>query len=594
MQFQEFSQLLSELEGMTGRNQMGSTLAEFLPKLEKSEIKQALYLMQGRLVPQYIDLEFNLSRKLALKAISELSDVDTVDKLFASLGDEGLVAEEVLATKIQNSKFKIQSIEEVYSALEVIAKASGAGSQESKVSGLKNLLANLDPVSARYVVRVVIGNLRLGLSEKTILEALSLAKVGSKQLKDELERAFGSRADLGELALLVLPAKSEDVEKLLAEIKLKPGVPVASKLVEREKDVDAIFKRMGASLVQPKLDGLRAQIHIFDGEVQIFSRNMESLTAMFPDLIAAALQLPLKSAIIDSEAIGYDADDGSYLPFQDTIQRRRKHDVESAATNIPVKAMAFDLLYLDGEDLSRQPVEMRTQILREILQKAGSEQITLLETVQVETAEELDAYFTKQIAGGLEGVIVKKLGTPYEPGTRNFDWIKFKASARADFVDTVDVVVIGYFRGQGARAKFGIGALLVAVYDPEAEIYYSIAKVGTGMSDANWTQIKSDLVPLEVAGMPAGVQVAKVLYPDVWVRPEIVMEVEADQITRSTNHVAARGVLANFEPETEERGLSLRFPRMKVWKRDKRADQATTVKELVRMYELRTGQAKAS
>ncbi len=213
--------------------------------------------------------------------------------------------------------------------------------------------------------------------------------------------------------------------------------------------------------------------------------------------------------------------------------------------------------------------------------------ITLLETVNVTTAKDLEDYFQEQIGKGLEGIIAKKLGTAYEPGTRNYDWIKLKANTQARMVDTVDAVVLGYYNGRGVRAKFGVGALLVGVYNQDDGKFYSIAKVGTGMTDAEWETIKRDLTPLELPGQPAESVVEKMLHPDVWVEPKIVMEIDADQITRSPSHTAAWDKPASFETDTKGKGLSLRFPRMKVWNRDKDADQATSVQELLRMFELR-------
>lgn len=598
MQFAEFATTLQKLESTAARNQLTEMLAEFLPSLSASEIKPAMYLLQGRLVPSFVDLEFNLSQKLALRTLAVyLASADEVmksadneakvQKLFGELGDVGLVAEKLLS-ELPGAKEKPE-INSVYSTLREIALLEGKGSQEGKMAKLGSLLLSLDPLSSRYVCRVVIGNLRLGLSDKTVLDALSWAKVGDKSLRKIIERAYGARADIGELAEIVLQTETANLENVLAEIRLKPGVPVAAKLVERERDAESIALRMPDFLVQPKLDGMRAQIHLDElGQVSIFSRNMESLTAMFPDIAAAARKLGVKSLIIDSEAIGYDFENDAYLPFQETMQRRRKYDVGEMADSIPVKAMAFDLLFIDGEDISQEPVELRVQKLRDILAGDTQKTIELLETVEMHDAENLDKYFREKIGAGLEGVIVKKLGTTYDPGTRNFDWIKFKANSQAEMVDTVDTVVLGYFRGRGVRAKFGIGALLVGVYNDADGKFYTTAKIGTGMKDEDLQRIKQELASLELDKQPENVVVNKILEPDVWVRPEIVAVIDADEITRSPGHTVAIDLLANFETDTHGRGLSLRFPRLKIWNRpDKSAPTTTSPAELVHMFELR-------
>lgn len=600
MQFQKFAEFLSKIEQTSGRNEMMESLAQFLVELSAEEIAPVMYLMQGRLLPNYVGLEFNFSQKLGQRAIVDagIGSETEVNKAFADAGDLGDAVNK-LKTKDQKTSIDITT---VYDELMDLAKLEGKGSQEAKIKKFGELMLELDPLSAKYVARVITGSLRLGLSDKTVLDALSWAKAGDKSLRTDLDKAYGAKADIGELAKLVLKSDLSSLPQLLRNIKLEPGTPVASKLVERESSAEATFERMGTCLVQPKLDGLRCQIHLLPKEnvlghrVEIFSRNMESLTEMFPDIVEAAQKLPAKSAIIDSEAIGYDFENDAYLPFQQTIQRKRKYDVSEAAESIPVRSMAFDLLYIDGEDISQEKLEVRMQKLELLLENKAQNIIVPLETIQLDSADKLDAYFQEKIGAGLEGVIVKKLGTTYDPGTRNFDWIKLKANTQAEMVDTIDAVVIGYFRGQGARAKFGIGALLVALYSDDDDKFYSVAKVGTGMSDEQWKTIKSDLQPLEVSSQPESVVVDKILHPDVWVKPEIVMEIDADQITRSPGHTAARGVPAKFEEAAnvgiENRGLSLRFPRMKVWKRDKKATQATSVTELLRMYDLRNSKMK--
>ncbi|MCA9379432.1 DNA ligase, partial [Candidatus Dojkabacteria bacterium] len=236
----------------------------------------------------------------------------------------------------------------------------------------------------------------------------------------------------------------------------------------------------------------------------------------------------------------------------------------------------------------QEPVELRVQKLRDILAGDTQKTIELLETVEMHDAENLDKYFREKIGAGLEGVIVKKLGTTYDPGTRNFDWIKFKANSQAEMVDTVDTVVLGYFRGRGVRAKFGIGALLVGVYNDADGKFYTTAKIGTGMKDEDLQRIKQELASLELDKQPENVVVNKILEPDVWVRPEIVAVIDADEITRSPGHTVAIDLLANFETDTHGRGLSLRFPRLKIWNRpDKSAPTTTSPAELVHMFELR-------
>ncbi len=603
MKFKQFAELLDKLENTAGRNEMTEILAEFLPKLSEEEIKPTMYLMQGRLVPTYIDIEFNISRKLAMKAlasyvhpasqeimkVSEADPLSEIESLFSELGDVGLVAEQILGSVSRHEEAGL-SIMEVYSSLKDIADFSGTGSQEQKMRGVGSLVNKLDPISARYVVRMVIGNLRLGLSAKTVLDTLSWVKAGDKSLRAEIERAYGARGDIGMIAEIVLATQDDDLLKELKEIKVEAGIPVAAKLVEREKTSETVFERLGECVIQPKLDGLRAQLHMTDkGEVQIFSRNMENLTNSFPDLVSSLKKLKVKSIVLDSEAVGFDFENDTFLPFQETMQRRRKHNTEETALEIPVKAMVFDILFLDGKDLTQDPLQDRLKLLEKITKDSKVTKIEMLESPVVKSQDELEEIFREYIGEGLEGLIAKKLDTPYEPGTRNYDWIKLKANSRSDMVDTVDVVVLGYYSGRGVRAKFGMGALLVGLPDTRDGKYYSVAKVGTGMKDDDWLKIKSDLSEYEMKNEPENVVVNTSLKPNTWVKPEIVMEIDADEITRSPSHTTAQDLKANFELDTKGKGLSLRFPRMKVWNRDKKAEQATSVQELIKMYELRKG-----
>jgi DNA ligase 1 len=609
---------ISELEGTSSRTALMTQLAEIFKQLETPEIAPLLYMLMGRIAPVYEALEFNFSTKMIQRTLQQiLGEEAVVATLMGELGDEGLVAEAVLNKKKQDGNGSI-GIVEVFESLKEIAVAQGTGSQEKKSNLFAELLSKLDPLGARYIARIVMGNLRLGLSDKTILDALSFTVAGDKSWRERIERAYGARADLGYIAQLVLGTDVGKLEHALAEIKVAVGTPVASKLVEREASAATTWARMGEiegetygqTVVQPKLDGMRAQIHYLSspsdvgskplavqtdvpvntGVAEVFSRNMESLTTQFPDLLSAVAQLGVQSIILDSEVVGLDLENETYLPFQDTVQRRRKTGIDEAMANIPVKAMTFDILFLNGEDLTRKPLSERIEILRKIIEAQkdrAASAIDMLETKIVKSEQELTDYFFTQVTSGLEGIIVKKLDSTYDPGTRNFDWIKLKANTQSDLVDTVDVVVLGYFYGQGARASYGFGSLLTGVYDPATDTYKSVAKVGSGFTDAQAPQMRADLEALKIDEKPANVEVEKILNPDVWVRPEIVMEVTADEITRSPSHVAAREHAASFESDTKGRGLSLRFPRLKHWNRDKQPTQTTTPQELVRLFEIR-------
>lgn len=599
MNFKTFAQFLSELENISSRTQMTITTADFIKQLDLTSVKPAMYLLQGRLAPKYIPLEFNFSLKLIIKSLSQAIAEETITDLYKIKGDVGLMVEELLSNwekytnhsnklDINNYEYKPKekNISTVFEELNTIATASGAGSQEKKMSAYLSLVLSVDPLSAKYISRIIVGALRIGMSEKTLLDAMSWAITGDKSLRKDLDLAFGYRADIGELAKILVDNKFNDLEDKLEHIKLNPGTPVASKLVERESSPEAVWARMPECFVQPKLDGLRGQIHFDRAKniVEIYSRNMENMTAQYPEIVHSVKELDVDSIILDSEIIGFNEETMAYSRFQDTMKRKRKFDIEEFSQSIPVKAMCFDCLYLNGQDLTSMTLEERIQNLKNALAKP-TKGLAILETTQMHSEEELAEYFREKVEAGLEGIITKQLGTNYEPGTRNFKWIKLKANTRSDLVDTIDVAIIGYYIGRGDRSRFGFGALLAAAYNPKDDKYYSLGKVGSGFTEEQMGQMFKDMSEIKLKEMPDNFVVNSTLYPDVWIEPKIVAEIVADEITRSPNHTAAINLEANVPGDDSTKGLSIRFPRMKKWKRDK--DYPNTVEEIVRMYELR-------
>lgn len=578
MKFLEFCKALDSLEKTSARNEMISSLADFLRLLSPNEIANTIYLMQGRVAPLFSTSEFQLSVKSVLKVMVSVNS--NAEDYYKQMGDLGMVAALVCA----DNKPANLTINQVFEYLFNLTEISGNRSQEKKRNLLLDLFAKLGSLEAKYVARIIIGKMRLGLSDKSILDSFSVAINQDKSLRPILERAFGVVADLGYVGE-VLFAKGITS---LQELKPVAGIPVAVKLVEREKGTAEIFARLGPHIIQPKFDGLRAQLHfsrnasnkskpeqetLFEDKTQsqtwIFSRKLESLTDMFPDISAALNALNVESIIIDSEAIAYDPASGEMLPFQETMRRKRKHDVSKIASEIPVRAHCFDILMLNGESKLDTPLTERLSLLEKILQSSAQEVLVMAESNSVESANQAEEIYSKYVEQKLEGVICKNKDSLYDPGTRNFDWIKLKASASAGISDTIDTVVLGYYFGKGSRAKFGIGALLIGVYDPDADKFVSVSKLGTGFTDADFLAIKKRLDQIVVQTIPVNVAIDKNLMPDVLVSPEVITVVEADSVSKSKLHGGESG------------GYSLRFPRLKVFDRkDKSSKEVTTTLEL--------------
>ncbi len=602
MLFSEFAKLLQKLENTPSRNEMVKLMADFLKLLKPEEVAPAMYMLKGRVSPGFVPLEFNFSTNLLIKAISEgfKRDLSEIKMQNANLGDIGLVLE----TIVDKSSSDV-SLLSVYEHLVAIAQVEGKGAQKIKSKMFVEIVKNLDKVSSKFVCRIVVGGLRIGMSDKTILEALSWVSSGDKSLKKEIEKAFGLRSDLGEIAKIILI----DGVSGLESITIRPGVPVASKLVQREKSSRSALERMEVALVQPKYDGLRLQAHFdndgfdnnmnrFSGDllnlgfefkedqiekVRLFSRNMESLTEMFPDVVSEISKLGVDSIVLDCEAIGVDPKTGSFISFQETVKRKRKYDIKAKSEDTPIKVFVFDILYLNSKDVSQLKLSERMGLLEELFKKDQFRKSAIFEFSKTEVFDDfkkLESTFRGYLKEGLEGVIIKDPNSKYLPGTRNYDWIKIKANTYSELVDDIDCVILGYYKGRGARAKFGVGAFLVGVYNQNTEKFESVAKVGSGVKDDEWERFAKEVDKIKVEKLPQNVSLDKSLMPDVICEPQIVVVVNADEISKSKVHSAGR--------DDSGQGYSLRFPRLKEWRRmDKSPVDITTVEEISQIYELK-------
>lgn len=301
------------------------------------------------------------------------------------------------------------------------------------------------------------------------------------------------------------------------------------------------------------------------------------MSHMFPELVDALATLPVTTLIAEGEAIGYDPDTGEFLPFQETVKRRRKHGIAQTAQEYPLKLFFFDLLYVDEQSVLAKPHTERRALLASVLAHNANPTLDLVEETYIKSADELERYFLTCIGAGLEGIVVKRPDAPYVPGKRNFNWIKLKRQEEGHLEDTIDVVILGYYAGSGKRAAFGIGAILVGVYNKSLDVFQTIAKVGTGFTDEQWKAVKHKCDTVYAAEQPNNIICAKELVPDAWCYPEIVCIIRADEITLSPVHSAGK--------TAEQPGYALRFPRFMGYRPDKSALEATTVDEIRRLYE---------
>ncbi|RJQ37541.1 ATP-dependent DNA ligase [Candidatus Parcubacteria bacterium] len=588
MEFSEFAAALERLEATSSRNERTALLATLLKKTRPEEIAAASYLLLGELVPAYRGIEFNMAEKLMINAVAAAFDVEpaAVAARFRAKGDLGDAAEE-LAARRGPGHAKRHTVADVYAALLKLAEYGGAGSQERRVRGMGALIGGLDPRSVKFVARIPLGKLRLGFSDATLLDALSIMAAGDKSARPAIEAAYNVTADIGAIAERVRRGGLAAIRR----IGPKPGIPIRASLAERLRSLEDIILKVGPIVgVEQKLDGIRTQVHVWRDRgtkrVELFSRNLENITAMFPEIVAAAERLNVRDAILDGEAIGYNPRTNTFAPFQETVQRKRKHDVAAFSKKIPIAVFVFDILYRNGESLLARPFRERRRELEKLLPRpvgamhlAGAEETDVLEPIQ----RALDA----SIAAGLEGLVVKNMEAPYEAGKRGFHWIKIKGAsalaslrggavkASTQLLDTVDTVVMGIYRGRGKRAKFGVGGLLLGVRGAD-DRFYSISRLGTGLSDEQFREVHERAAKLGVRERPADYVVDAGVTPDIWLRPSLVTEILADEITRSPNHTAGR--------TADGRGYSLRFPRLVRFRDDKGPADATTVTEIAAMH----------
>ena len=588
MFFKQFASVLSEMESISSRLAITEKLAGLFSELSVEEIAVVPYLLQGRVAPAFSGIEFGMAEKSVVKAVSLALQIDHKDFIREVLrvGDVGQAIEKARG-EFTSFEQEDLTLLHVYGELKRITEATGNGSQEIKAKILALLFAKLDPLSCRYLSRIPVGQLRLGASDVTILDALSWMLTGNKSLRVQMEKAYQVRPDLGYICAQIKSHGIKGIEKVKPEV----FSPILMMKAERLSSGAEIIEKIGPCIIEPKYDGLRLQIHIqkfqvpplhagqanskfqtkqltIPYSVKIYTRGLEVVTHMYPDIVQSVQKdIKCESCIIEGEALGYDSENEKFLPFQETMQRKRKHDIADAAIRIPIRLMSFDLLYLDGESYLSKPLSERKQRLESVISSKSST-IKLSPMIEIGDPQEIEKYFDTYIADGLEGIMAKKPDSIYKPGAREFSWVKLKRSYSSKVNDTIDCVVMGYDAGKGKRAAFGIGAVLVGVYDQKQEKFVTIAKIGTGMTDEEWRTLKVQSTKYKVQSTPEEYEVVKEMGCDVWVEPHIVLEIRSDEITQSKLHTS---------------GWSLRFPRLERFRTDKKPEDATTKEEIEKM-----------
>ena len=586
MQFGDLAEVFDRLEKTSSRLEMTDILAEFFRNVKPEEIRKTIYLSVGRLHPDFVPLELGMADKLVLKAIASVSGrrSEEVEDLWTKTGDPGEVAEMLIAKKKQMTLFSEPlSFQNVIEGLTAIENASGKDSQDKKMKLLARMLHDSSPLEARYLCRIVTGRMRVGAGTMTAMDALASA-FASKEDRPDIERTFNITCDMGLVAETLASGGLDAVKG----IEVSVGNPVKVMLAERLRSLPEIMERLGGKCAfEYKYDGIRVQAHIKKGPggfVKLFSRRLEDLTSNFPDIGEALLrQLKGREAIVEGECVAYDPDTGTLQPFQNVTHRRKKHGMEKAVEDIPVRIFLFDMLYCDGEDYTLKPYSFRRMRLESSFKDDDSERydrIGYTSRAIIDSDEKAQKFFDGAIAARCEGIMAKSLSedSVYRAGSRGFLWIKYKKDYTQALVDSFDLTVVGAFYGMGKRAgKYG--ALLMAAYDPDTGRFGTACKLGTGFDDAFLDAMPGLLEKYRCETKPASLDAEMV--PDVWFIPGVVLEVTAADISLSPIHTIAYGTVK------EDAGLGLRFPRFTGRVRDdKTPEQCTTASEIVEFYRM--------
>ena len=578
MLYSDLAETFDRLESTGSRLEMTSILADFLRRADKGELRSIVYLSQGKLHPDFVPGVLGMADRLVMKAIAKASGNpdEKVEKLTIETGDLGQVAETMISKKKQMALFSEElTVARVVKGLTTIENADGKDSQETKQKTLAGLLHDSGPLEARYLCRTVTGRMRVGAADMTILDALAEA-FASKEDRPTIERAFNVTCDIGLVAETIANGGMDAVRAIGVTV----GSPVKVMLAERLPSISEVVEKMGGRCaMEYKYDGIRVQAHIGRDSVKLYSRRLEDLTSNFPD-IAEALRARCRhgEAIIEGECVAIDPETGYMLPFQNVTHRRKKHGMDEAVKEIPVRIFMFDMLYADGRDWTSEPYLDRRAALEDGFEIGDNVQMTTMRMVG--SPEEGEDFFANAIGARCEGIMAKSVApdSVYRAGSRGFLWIKYKKDYQQALTDSFDLAVVGAFYGMGKRAG-RYGALLMAAYDGETGRFETVCKLGTGFDDAFLDAMPALLDGSLSESKPSSVDAEMV--PDVWFEPAVVLEVVAAEITLSPIHTAAKDVLK------EGAGLGIRFPRFTGRVRDDKApEQCTSVTEIIEMYEM--------
>lgn len=548
MDYKELVEVYEKLEATTKKLEKTDIVAKFLETLSDEELQMALPLLQGKIYHESEEKEIGVAGKMVISAIEKLGfSKKEILNVLKETGDLGLTAEKLSPKKRQMSLFEQKlSIKKVYDSMRELATHEGKNSQTRKQNVLLELINFAKPNEAKYIVRTVLEELRLGIAEGLIRDAIAKAYGISPQL---VENAYNLKTDFGKVALI---AKNKGAIGL-SDVELELGKPIKVMLAEKSVSLKKALEDAVEPAIEIKYDGLRTLIQKKGDKVWIFTRRLENVTKQFPDIVKLCKTNILTDvAIVEGETIGLK--DGRPAPFQELSKRiHRKYGIKELAKEIPAQVNLFDCLLASDKSLLEEPFSKRRNKLEEIIQvKSGVFQ--LAEQIQTKDLKSADEFYHKALDEGQEGVMVKNLTKPYRPGKRVGNMYKVKPDK-----ETLDVVITGAQWGEGRRANW-LATFLLSIRDEESGEFLEIGKMGTGLTDAQFNEATELLKPL--------IEYEKENV--VKIKPKIVIEVGYQEIQKSPNYAS---------------GYALRFPRLIRFRDDKSIDDVDTLERLKGLFE---------
>ena len=577
MEFSTIAEIFEKMEKTKSRLLLIDYLVDLFKKTPNMTIRKIIYLLQGKLSTSYDGIELGLAEKLTIKALSESTGISVteIESLYGKIGDLGETAREITKNKYQQTLWSEKlTVERIYLTFEKIAQSIGSRSQKIKIRLVNSLLNDATPLESKYIIKFLLGTLRLGIAEYTIIDALAIAFTGDRSNRKKIEEKYNVYTDLGKIAEILSTKGLEGVN----QIKITPLKPIRPMLAERVIDPREALKRSQSSIaLEYKLDGERVQIHKSKSEVQLFSRSLEKITSHYPDIIESLKDIKINKYILEAEIVSVNPDTNKIEPFQELMHRKRKYDIHDAVKKYPVNVYLFDILFLENKDLTNYEYLKRRKILETIVKEnKNDDKIKVVQQRVSDSLSEIEDFFSQSKRDGCEALMLKQLNSKYRAGAREFLWMKLKKEYDNALGDSFDLTVVGALLGKGKRTGF-YGALLLASYNPTNNTFESICKVGTGFSDQDLRLIFEELEGYVIKEKPANINANMKM--DIWFKPKLVLEIIASEITLSPSHTAAFGLVRdNF-------GLALRFPKFSGKIRyDKNPEDSTNSDELIKLY----------